>query len=344
MDLSTPASRTSPARRSAPTSAAATRPCSGCSPPTPRPSPSAWSPAGASATCSAAAGCSWSAWPASPWRRWPAVSRPASAVLIVARVLQGLFGAVMIPQGLALVKVVFPPEQLGKAFIPFGPVMGLAGVAGPILAGWLHRRGPRRHPVAFDLPHQRADRRRGLRAGVALPAPRDRRGPQRPPRPRGVSLLTLASAMLIVPLVQGRELGWPAWTWVLMIGSLVVAGAVRHRPNGAATTRSSSRRCSGSAASSSGWSSWPAFFASLSGFVLAFNLLHAAGPRLDAAALRPVADPVGLGTAVGVVLAGAVLAQKLGRATLQLGLGIALVGMVACGGPSATSAPTSPSW
>ena len=28
--------------------------------------------------------------------------------------------------------------------------------------------------------------------------------------------------MLIVPLVQGRELGWPAWTWASMIGSLVV--------------------------------------------------------------------------------------------------------------------------
>ncbi len=62
---------------------------------------------------------------------------PGAGWLIVARVLQGLFGAVMIPQGLALVKVAFPPEELSKAFIPFGPVMGLAGVAGPILSGWL---------------------------------------------------------------------------------------------------------------------------------------------------------------------------------------------------------------
>ena len=47
---------------------------------------------------------------------------PGATWLIVARILQGLFGAVMIPQGLALVKVAFPPEELGKAFIPFGPV------------------------------------------------------------------------------------------------------------------------------------------------------------------------------------------------------------------------------
>ena len=38
--------------------------------------------------------------------------------------------------------------------------------------------------------------------------------------------------------------------------------------------------------------------------------------------------PWALGTAIGAGLAGAFLAAKLGRATLQLGLGIALVGMV----------------
>lgn len=62
---------------------------------------------------------------------------PSVGFLITARVLQGLSGSVMIPQGFAMVKVVFSPDQLRKAFIPFGPVMGLATVAGPILAGWL---------------------------------------------------------------------------------------------------------------------------------------------------------------------------------------------------------------
>ena len=43
---------------------------------------------------------------------------PYVVFLIVARTLQGLFGSVMIPQGLALVKVVFPPEHLRKALVP----------------------------------------------------------------------------------------------------------------------------------------------------------------------------------------------------------------------------------
>ncbi|NUR90664.1 MAG: MFS transporter, partial [Nonomuraea sp.] len=59
---------------------------------------------------------------------------PSPGFLIGARVLQGLSGAVLIPQGFALVKIVFPPEQLRRALIPFGPIMGLATVAGPILA------------------------------------------------------------------------------------------------------------------------------------------------------------------------------------------------------------------
>jgi len=62
---------------------------------------------------------------------------PDVVFLIVARTLQGLLGAVMIPQGLALMKVVFPPEHLRKALTPVGPIMGVTTVAGPILAGWL---------------------------------------------------------------------------------------------------------------------------------------------------------------------------------------------------------------
>src|SRR5690349_9186107 len=49
---------------------------------------------------------------------------PDVVFLIVARTLQGLCGSVMIPQGLALVKVVFPPQHLRRALTPVGPLMG----------------------------------------------------------------------------------------------------------------------------------------------------------------------------------------------------------------------------
>src|SRR5262249_38383349 len=62
---------------------------------------------------------------------------PSPDVLIATRVLQGAFGALLIPQGLGVIKNVFPPREMGGAFAAFGPVMGLAAIAGPILAGWL---------------------------------------------------------------------------------------------------------------------------------------------------------------------------------------------------------------
>jgi MFS family permease len=58
-------------------------------------------------------------------------------VLIGARAVQGLFGAVMLPQGLGMIKQMFSEKEQAKAFGAFGPVMGLSAVGGPILAGWL---------------------------------------------------------------------------------------------------------------------------------------------------------------------------------------------------------------
>src|SRR3984885_14430395 len=60
---------------------------------------------------------------------------PAS--IIVARLVQGAFGALLIPQGFGLLGAVFPREQIGKAFSAFGPIPGLSAVGGPLLAGVL---------------------------------------------------------------------------------------------------------------------------------------------------------------------------------------------------------------
>jgi len=53
--------------------------------------------------------------------------------MIVARTLQGLFGSVMIPQGLALMKIVFPPEHLRKEVL-----QAIEHVTGPVLWANLH--------------------------------------------------------------------------------------------------------------------------------------------------------------------------------------------------------------
>jgi EmrB/QacA subfamily drug resistance transporter len=62
---------------------------------------------------------------------------PGPALLIVARVAQGAFGALLIPQGMAIMTKAFDRDMLAKAFGLFGPVLGLSSVGGPVLAGFL---------------------------------------------------------------------------------------------------------------------------------------------------------------------------------------------------------------
>jgi MFS family permease len=71
------------------------------------------------------------------------------------------------------------------------------------------------------------------------------------------------------------------------------------------------------------------FFASLSAFVLVINLLLQLGMRWTPLQTGLTLVPWALGTAVAVLLSGAVLAEKLGRASLHLGLSIAVIGLLA---------------
>jgi EmrB/QacA subfamily drug resistance transporter len=253
---------------------------------------------------------------------------PDVVFLIVARTLQGLFGSVMIPQGLALVKVVFPPQHLRKALAPVGPLMGLTMVAGPILAGWLLHLdlyGSQWRPIfLINVPFGVAALLLGRRV---LPR---HGGEDRTARLdlTGVALLTAASALLIVPLIQGRELGWPAWTYVMMAAAVALLAlfvvSQRHSSHPVITPSLFRKR-----SFVVGLVIVAGFYASLSGFVLVINLLLQQGMHWTPLRTGLTLIPWALGTAVAVLLAGAVLAEKLGRATLHLGLSLAVAGLLA---------------
>lgn len=252
---------------------------------------------------------------------------PGVPFLIAARAVQGLAGAVMIPQGLALVKVAFPPDQLRKALIPFGPIMGLATVAGPVLAGWLMHLelfgsqwraiflinvpiGIVAAALAWFLLPSQSGEDRGLRIDLV-----------------GVTLLTLASLLLIVPLVEGREYGWPAWTFAMMAASAVaLAMFVRseRRSRHPVIPPTLFRRRSFAV----GLVITGAFFASFTGFQLAFNLLLQLGLGWTPLATGLALIPWALGTAVAIGLSGAILVDKFGRSSVQFGLGIGVLGLV----------------
>src|SRR5437667_380971 len=62
---------------------------------------------------------------------------PSPEALIALRAVQGAFGALLIPQGFGLIKQVFAEDEITKAFAAFGPVIGLAAVASPVVGGAL---------------------------------------------------------------------------------------------------------------------------------------------------------------------------------------------------------------
>src|SRR5262249_6521482 len=59
------------------------------------------------------------------------------AMIVTARCVQGMFGALLIPQGFSLLMRVFPREELGRVFALFGPLMAVSSISGPVLAGFL---------------------------------------------------------------------------------------------------------------------------------------------------------------------------------------------------------------
>ncbi|HEX9358498.1 MAG TPA: MFS transporter, partial [Streptosporangiaceae bacterium] len=136
-------------------------------------------------------------------------------MLIGCRVAQGAMGAIMVPQVLAVIQVIFPPHERIKALAGFGVTAGLGTVSGPLLGGLLITHDlfglGWRTIFLINVPV-------GIIAFAASAVLVRESKAARPPRldPLGVALISAALLLLLYPLVQGRQLGWPAWTYVSM--------------------------------------------------------------------------------------------------------------------------------
>jgi MFS family permease len=145
---------------------------------------------------------------------------PSPDVLIAFRVLQGAFGALLIPQGFGVIKEVFAEDEIQEAFTAFGPVIGIAAVISPVLGGALTSGNlfglGFRSVFLVNVPLGVA----GL-IGAMRVMPRTGGRPGTRLDPVGVLLVTAASFALVYPLAQGRELGWPAWVFALLAAGVV---------------------------------------------------------------------------------------------------------------------------
>ena len=151
---------------------------------------------------------------------------PAS--IIVARLIQGAFGALLIPQGFGILGSVFPREHIGKAFSTFGPILGLSAVGGPLLAGVLidaNLFGLSWRPIfLINIVLGVA----GLVAGLRL-LPRDRGDAS--VRIDGAGSVLLAGTMLglLFGLIEGSTSGWTALPIAAMAAGLACFAAFCQR-------------------------------------------------------------------------------------------------------------------
>jgi EmrB/QacA subfamily drug resistance transporter len=250
-------------------------------------------------------------------------------ILIGSRVLQGLFGAVLIPQGFGILKSTFPPRELGAAFGAFGPTIGLAVVAAPILGGAL---------IAWDLGGAgwRTVFLINVPIGLAalalawkvLPESRSADGPR--PDPVGMLLVTAGLVLLVFPLVQGRELGWPGWILGMLAASVPVLGVfARHQVRRSRAGRSPlvEPALFRSRAFSGGMVVGLVFFAGMTGLILALGLYLQLGLAFTPLHAGLAQAPWAVGVAIGAALSGAVLGRRFGRPVLQAGAVLMALGI-----------------
>ncbi len=77
---------------------------------------------------------------------------PSIELLVVARGLQGVFGALLTPAALAVIIAVFPPDERGAAIGSWTAWQAISGVIGPFVGGWLIDQASWRLIFAINVP------------------------------------------------------------------------------------------------------------------------------------------------------------------------------------------------
>lgn len=247
--------------------------------------------------------------------------------LIAARVVQGVAAAMMVPQVLSIIQVMFAPRDRGRAMAAFGGLAGLATVGGPILGalltdgdiaglGW-------RAVFLVNVPV-------GVLALVtaALVVPESRAARATRLDIPGVALVTLGLLMLVYPLVKGRELDWPAWTFASMAGSLLVfvlfVAYQQRRTDSPLVELSLFRHRS----FTGGLLVSLLFMGGVIGFFLVLTVYLQVGLGFSVLRSGLTGIPWGFAVPMFAGISAALLAPKLGRTVLQIGLALVVVAMV----------------
>ncbi len=245
----------------------------------------------------------------------------APGILIGARLLQGSMAALMVPQVMSLMQVMYKPSERTSVNGLFGALGGLSASLGPIIGGILIKAnlfGLDWRPIfLINVPIGII----GLIAGARyLPD-----GKSAHPLKLdlvGTGLIMGALSLLVYPLIQGRELGWPLWIYLMMAASipLLILFALWQRRKEAtdgsplvlpALFRKGSFRL--------GLVVNIIFEAAMLGFFLTFTLLMQIGLGFSVLKAALTGIPIAIGISVSIGALAKTLIPKLGRYSVTLG-------------------------
>jgi EmrB/QacA subfamily drug resistance transporter len=143
---------------------------------------------------------------------------PSAIPLVVARFVQGLGGALMVPNSLALIGAAFDQHEKGKAIGTWAGATAIAGAFGPVLGGWLTDVISWRAIFFINVPFA------VLALSIAWARLPDSRDPLAALRLdwTGAALASCGLAGLAFALIEGGEVGWHGILVLVAVAAMIV--------------------------------------------------------------------------------------------------------------------------
>jgi EmrB/QacA subfamily drug resistance transporter len=250
-------------------------------------------------------------------------------VLIFTRILQGASAAMMVPQVMSTMQIMYKPSERGAVNGLFGALGGLAASLGPVVGGLLIQANLFNldwRPIFFiNVP-----------VGIAAFILAVRYLPEgRSPHPLrldiiGTVLVVATLSLLIYPLIQGREHDWPAWTFVMLAAAIplfllfIWSQRRKDRKDGSALVQPSLFKVK---SFSPGLGINLLFQVAMAGFFLTFGLFTQIGLGFSPIHAALTGLPISVGITFTMVVFGRSIIPRLGRRSITYGAAVMAVGL-----------------
>lgn len=263
-----------------------------------------------------------------------------SAQLVGARVIQGLGGGIFFTPITALIQLMFPGPLRGRAFAILGATIGFSTALGPLVGGLIIEAvGTEtgwRLVFGVNIPI-------GILAVLAafLLLPSSTEGKPARADWLGLFLMTASLVLLLVPLIQGQDAGWPIWTYLSMATSLLLLmlfALWERRIAHAGGRPIVPPHLFSHPAFTGGVTLALVYFAAFTSIFFTLSLLWQAGLDHTALATGLVLLPFAIGNVLGASQSDR-LAARFGRTVLITGLALVALGLIALSLILATISP-----